>query len=203
MKVEFVDLVGRLRSCGFFGSQKDLSNEELSKQLWQKAAAQFEVGQLEEFFDPKEVELFELSLAQLDEKRVWWKEMECGIVQGNDAYVQILKEFEQLSDGHFCPTNSVEKWETAEGPISLSFECQGKPYNYQPDFKYDWLDSGFIDKLYEIFLKQNFPFQLYAYIGRSDDDWGFYGDDIFIVRATDEEKKRLEEQMKWELMVWA
>ncbi len=203
MKVEFVDRVERLRSCGFFLSQKELSNEELAEHLFAKAKETFEPEQFNDLFDPKEVELFELSLAQLDNSRVWWKDMECGVLEGNQAYCTILKEFKALSNGYFRPVNMHEYWESSDGPIHIGFEVDGEKHQYRPEFKYDWLDSGFIDKIYDIFQEKEYPYQLYAYIGRSDDDWGFYGDDIFIVRATEEEKEKLGKLMKWELMVWA
>ena len=203
MMVEFIDRVRRLRSCGFFLSEKDLSDEELSTQLFEKAKKTLDPEQFLEVFDPKEKELFELSLAQLDPSRIWWKEMECGVVHGNDTYCEILKEFQVLSNGYFRPEKIEESWESADGPISISFEIDGEAHRYQPEFKYDWLDSGLIDKIYDIFTNKKFPYQLYAYIGRSDDDWGFYGDDILLIRATEKEKVKLSELMKWELMVWA
>jgi len=96
-KEKFKTAVTNLRQAGLFDNYKDLDDEQLTKLLIEKAQKKYRVDNNDEFneiFNLKtNSDFFDLHVAELDETRVWWRDLEADILNGNNVYAETVKEF--------------------------------------------------------------------------------------------------------------
>lgn len=78
--------------------------------------------------DDLETPEFDLFFLSLDPTRSLYSVMEFGdfLAEGNEAYVSSLEALANISREVFKPENIKEKWDTADGPIRLTFDFKGK-----------------------------------------------------------------------------
>jgi hypothetical protein len=106
------------------------------------------------------------------------------VVEGNNSYVDVIKELAHISEGNFLASNIKETWINRDS-IVLSFTSNGNvKHSYSPYFMKDWADMH----------------GLIGYINceiLSDKDYKFYygeGGDFFVIGMTEEEEKKI---AKW------
>ena len=192
----FKTTVVDLRQVGFFEVYKDLDDEQLTKILIEKAQKKYRVDGYDEFneiFDPKtNSDFFDLHVAELDETRVWWRDLEADILNGNNVYTETVKEFGKLSGGFLKPEKIKEEWMSDEGPVKVSFWDSDTLRTLNLKFKDDWYDTDFF-KYIESSMKNNgSPYQFYMHDQT--------GQDVFVIRLTDDEKNKIEKKMNWKLV---
>src|SRR5690348_16070635 len=80
----FKTAVVSLRQSGLFADFKALDDEQLTKTLIEKAQKKYNQNGYDEFnevFDIKNnSDLFDLHVAELDETRVWWRDLEADVL---------------------------------------------------------------------------------------------------------------------------
>lgn len=126
--------ITELGKLGFFADSAHLSIQERVVAI--KAAYEARHGRpytmSDDFRDPR--------LAALDPTRVWWRDAEADVAQGNHVYSDVLAEWAKISRGLFVPEDVRETWSSPEGPIEVVFRHQGESYTLHPTFDHDWLD---------------------------------------------------------------
>src|SRR5687768_1736572 len=115
----FKDSVIKLRSVGLFEDYKNLNDEQLTDSLIKTAKIKHEFGgfnDFEEVYDPVDNEqTFDLHVAELDKKRVWWHDLEADICKENLVYSETIKDFGELSAGYLKPKEIKEEWKSDTG----------------------------------------------------------------------------------------
>ena len=192
----FKTVVINLRQVGLFDNYKDLDDERLTKTLLEKAQTKYRGDDYDEFneiFDPKtNSDFFDLHVAALDETRVWWRDLEADILNGNNVYAETVKEFGKLSGGFLKPDKIKEEWTSDEGPVKVSFWDSDTLRTLNLKFNDDWYDTDFF-KYIESSMKSNgSPYQFYM-LDQT-------GQDVFVIRLTEEEKDKIEKKMNWNLV---
>ncbi len=185
-----------LRQVGLFDNYNYLDDERLTKMLIEKARKKYQVDGYDEFneiFDTKRnSDLFDLHVAELDETRVWWRDLEADILNGNNVYAETVKEFGKLSGGFLKPEKIKEEWMSDEGPVKVSFWDSDTLRTLNLKFNDDWYDTDFF-KYIESSMKNNgSPYQFYMHDQT--------GQDVFVIRLTEDEKEQIEKKMNWKLV---
>lgn len=143
----FKTAVTNLRQVGFFEDYKNLDDEQLTKTLIEQAKKKHQIGDFNDFdevFDPKtNADNFDLHVAELDDTRVWWRDLEADILNGNMVYAETVKEFGKLSGGFLKPNQIKEEWVSDEGPVKVSFWDSDTLRVFNLKFNDDWYDMDF------------------------------------------------------------
>lgn len=148
------DRVGALRGVGLFADRGDLSDAELATAIQSDIVARW--GELPE--DSLEAELL---IAERDEARVWWRDLEADVDESNQVYVTTLHEWAAISEGVFVPGSITETWSSAAGPIDVSFTLAGEELTLRPDYLEDWIDPRILDTINERLAPEGRRFTLF------------------------------------------
>ena len=186
-----IEDIGILRSAGFFGHYKDLSDDGVYEALIAKKKKRYEEI-FQGDYEP-DLNFSNFELAQMDGTKVLFLDLEADVLNGNEVYVDVIKAFSELSDHQFQPTEIREVWQSDEGPIEVSFRSRGSLVTFNPQYIDDWLDES-VFKACEKELK-DLGIRVVLCIGDSE---GEFGQEIAIVRVTEAEQKILEEKLSWE-----
>lgn len=190
---KFQESVKDLRMVGFFEGYSNLENEELSTILIKKAKADLAIYGPNEFYNIYNLkwnrDFFDMHVAKLDSTRVWWHDLERGIINGNNIYAKTIMEFESLSNGYLKVDSINESWINDNGPIEVSFIESDTLRTFYPKIQTDWYDIEFFNFLDSLMKKNGSNFNFY--IEKNS------GQDIFVLRATESEKDKIEKQMNW------
>jgi hypothetical protein len=191
----FMSAVVNLRQGGLFENYEDLDDEKLTRTLIERAKRKYRVAEYDGFdkiFDPEgDSESFELHVAALDDTRVWWRDLEADILNGNNVYAQTVEEFGKLSGGFLRPAKIKEEWTSDEGPVKVSFWDSDTLRVFILKYYDDWYDTDFFQHMRSSLEDNGSPYQFY----RHDRT----GQDVFLIRLTEDEKERIEKKMKWRL----
>jgi len=192
----FKTAVVSLRQVGFFENYTEFDDEQLSKILIEKAQKKYRVDYYDAFneiFDPKaNSDYFDLHVAELDETRVWWRDLEADVLNGNNVYAQTVKEFGELSGGFLRPDQIKEEWTTDEGPVKVSFRDSDTLRTFNLKSNGDWYDIDFFKYLESSMKNNGSPYQFYMHDQT--------GQDVFVIRLTEDEKEAVEKKMNWNLV---
>lgn len=192
----FKDAVVRLRQAGLFAGSRELDDDQLTKNLIEKAKEKYQLdgyNAFDEVFDPEtNSDVFDLYVAALDETRVWWKDLEADILNGNNVYAETVKEFAQLSGGFLKADKIQEEWGSDEGPVKVSFWDSDTLRVFNLKYYDDWYDTDFFKYLESSMKFNGSPYQLYIH-DRT-------GQDVFVIRLTAHEKHKIERIMDWKLV---
>lgn len=123
-----------LRAIGLFASKADLTDDALAQEIEAGIAATW--GDLIGPDDP----LLELFVAEQDGDRVWWRDLEADVADGNFVYASTLAEWAAISDGAFAPAHIEESWGSDSGPVSVTFDLAGIAQVIEPAYLEDWID---------------------------------------------------------------
>ncbi|OPH47873.1 hypothetical protein BC351_39330 [Paenibacillus ferrarius] len=157
-KERVLDAAQYYRKLGFF--QKD---SQLTEQQFDDKFLVFYEGYINEDWNPFDSaewydEFAELYILQQDKDRVWLEDTEMDVLKGNERYVKALQEWGAISRGAFKPTNIVEKWDTEDGPISVSFMLNGQKRTIHPEYMSDFLDTSILGELNEWIKETGYQF---------------------------------------------
>lgn len=170
-----VDRVRELRAIGLFADRSAMSDVELAADV---EAAIIEVWGTIDVADAST----DLAVAEQDRTRVWWRDLEADVVDGNDVYVHIIAEWGEISVGIFQPTNIAESWDGAEGPVTLQFDHEGSRHTITPAYLEDWIDPGILVGINELIADSSRRFELYKAFDQT----------AFVMALTDDERRTLE-----------
>lgn len=170
------------RALGFFAADEALSDEELAGRLQKNNAEEWGMP-----VAPPDSQA-DLMLLRLDAERVWWEDTEADVCEGNGVYVDTLRAWGRISRGAFSPTDIDERWNSGRGPIRVSFKHRNRTEELHPDYCDDYLDMTLLDDINRMIHPAGYVFSTYFPFDQT----------AFVVVLTENEKKRLERERKWE-----
>ena len=189
-KENVIQNISILRKCGFFEKFKKLTDKKVLEELHTIRIDEYSKI-FEKKYDPG-MELDEFDLACLDKSKMVYLDLEFDVCAENNAYVDVIKMFSNLSNGSFNPRNITEKWQNPSGPITIEFELDDEIIKFNPKYSEDWLDSKVFEVCNEkIKAKKT---RIVECLGESD--YG-YGQCIVFMRLTETEQKNLENNYKY------
>ncbi|MEL1256230.1 hypothetical protein AAEO57_20785 [Flavobacterium sp. DGU38] len=189
-KENVIQNISILRKCGFFEKFKKLTDNEVFEKLHTIRIDEYSKI-FEKKYDPG-MELDEFDLACLDKTKMIYLDLECDVGAENNAYVDVIKMFSNLSNGSFNPRNIKEKWQSPSGPTTIEFELDEEIIKFKPEYSEDWLDIKVFEVCHEKIKAQKT--RIVECLGESD--YG-YGQCIAFMRLTETEQKNLENNYKY------
>jgi hypothetical protein len=168
--------VAALRAVGLFADRADTTDEDL--------VAEVEAGIVDVWGDAigPDHRMADLFVADQDQQRVWWRDLEADVIDGNDVYVVTLKEWAAISQGAFAPDGIEEAWASDEGPVTLTFTLGGEPHEIAAAYLEDWIDPGVLVSINELIASSGRRFELYKAFDQT----------AFVMALTDAERGALE-----------
>jgi hypothetical protein len=194
--------IGTLRQCGFFESFGEQSDAQVAFTFLENLALRYADDSFYQQYPehrPDHQLLNDFSgspspgdyksLAAYDYARVWAGDLEADVCMGNNVYAQLVEEYARLSMDTLVPTAIVESWHSEEGPVTIAFESKGQLFTTELAYYDDWIDGEVFSFLDNAMRSQGFSSAVYAEVDT--------GQDVFLVRATEEEKNRMEQLLGW------
>ncbi|MEW9701975.1 stalk domain-containing protein [Paenibacillus sp. SI8] len=180
-KERVLDAAHYYRKLGFFEKDKSLTAQQFDDKF-----IEFYKGFVDEDWDPfNSKEGFDafadLYVLQQDTDRVWMEDTEADVGQGNDSYVQALKNWSAISRGTFKPTDIVEKWESEEGPITVTFTLNGQKKSVHPLYMNDFLDTEILKEINILIRDSGYQFAEVV-----------IDQEVFVTVLTAEEKQNIQ-----------
>ncbi|WP_241937269.1 hypothetical protein [Hymenobacter cyanobacteriorum] len=202
LQQQFTASISTLRKCGFFEQYSSMTDaqaatallEWLHQQTPQDAFYQahpefsFDKALLRRVAEGTGPDTFK-EIASYDFARVWSGDLEADVMKDNDIYVGVVEQYARLSMGCLQPTNIVETWASETGPVTLSFEQYGQQFTTQLAYYDDWIDGEVFSFLDAAMKSQGFTSSIHAEVDT--------GQDVFLVRANEEEKACMERELGW------
>jgi hypothetical protein len=180
-----------LREAGFFKEYAMLSEDQLLETLRQKEKEKYSEIFGYEYEPARNVDLNRI--AAQDNKKFLDIDLEADVCAENKVYTRLLGDFANASNGHFLPTDIKEVWSSDQGPISVTFISNGQNIVFEPEYNDDWIDG----RLFEIInneIKQ-VSNEGFVYCSGPNDEW--MGQNIVLIRLTENEKSLLKEKLDW------
>lgn len=175
------DRVSALRAIGFFVDRADATDDEIATEV--AASIKAEWGDQIGPADP----LFDLLVAGQDPDRIWWRDLEADVSDGNLVYQITLAEWGGISVGSFSPSAITERWDSDAGPVTVTFELDGTEHALQPSYLEDWIDLGILTGINE----------LVASSGRRFESYRAFDQTAFVASLTADERLTLERDRGW------
>jgi hypothetical protein len=165
-----------LRRLGLFAGRTDTSDELLIEDVTRALA--------DRWGDPADVPapLLDLAIAEQDRGRVWWRDLEADVVEGNNAYVQTLREWSEISVEAFRPTDISETWAADSAPATVSYQLDGETKTLSPAYFEDWIDPGILVPINESIEASGRRFELYKAFDQT----------ALVMALTDQERRAFE-----------
>lgn len=104
----------------------------------------------------------DLLILKYGEAKIWWKDTEADVLNGNAVYVNTLKELAALTNGIFSPKNIVETWNSDTGPIKINFKQNGEHYEITPEYLEDYIDIDILKQINKLFPCSEYAFEMIA-----------------------------------------
>ncbi|GGA15102.1 hypothetical protein GCM10008018_69870 [Paenibacillus marchantiophytorum] len=157
-KERAMDAAHYYRKFGFFQKDSQLTDQQFTDKF-----LAFYEGFIRADWNPFDSsewynEFAELYVLEQDKDRVWLKDTETDVLTGNERYVQALQEWSVISRGAFKPTDIVEKWNTDEGPVTVSFMLNGLQRTIHPEYMSDFLDTSILGEINEWIKETGYQF---------------------------------------------
>lgn len=193
-KEQVVKNIGILREAGFFDKYNGLSDLKIFDKIYE-LRKQYYSEIFERPYEP-DMKLDAIQIAQTDESKCLFLDLEADVGKGNNVYAWIIKAYSQLSNGKFKPYDIKEKWETFEGPIEISFTANDSLVSFNPKYEEDWLHES----VFKVCSNELVKRKIRTVDFLSDNGQGF-GQVIAIMRLTIEEQNVLENKLNWKFAV--
>lgn len=178
-----------LRRAGFFAAYSNLNDEKLIQLLTEKKIAE----ESSDFVPPLPLFTEDIEIIHEDTTKLLHQDMEADVCKGNNSYVSFLEAVGLLSGNPRLVTDAKEVWESEEGPIKVFCKIGGEVFSYEPEYQYDWLDDVIVNQvLQDVTSVSGVAFHLCS---GPNSEW--FGQDIYIMRLSPEEKNILETELNW------
>ena len=170
------DRVAALRAIGLFADRAGADDATL--------ASEVEAGITEFWGDALEPDdpQMDLIVAEQDDQRVWWRDLEADVIDGNDVYVTTLEEIGAVSVGAFEPEDISETWTSDEGPVTITFATDGQPHEISAAYFDDFIDPGILAPINALIASAGRRFEIYKAFDQS----------ALVMALTDAERTGLE-----------
>jgi len=176
-----LETIRYFRKIGFFSGYESISDGVLAQTL-----ENFYREKSGKEYDPSS-RSDELCVLEFDENRVWWEDTEADVCNGNEIYIETLKEWGAISRGAFTPENLEENWASEEGPITVTFTLNGQKNRIYPRYLDDYIDVDILGQINKLIRKTGLQFAAYEAFDQT----------AFVVALTTREKHRLERERGW------
>lgn len=168
--------VADLRKLGLFADRSGLPDEDLSAEII--AALGDTWGDVDEIPD----RLVDLTVADQDRHRVWWRDLEADVVQENEVYAQTVAEWGEISEGDFLPTDIVETWSGDTGPVVVTYKLGQVEQRLTPAYLEDWIDPTILVPINGSIAASGRRFELYKAFDQT----------AFVMALTTDERQAFE-----------
>jgi len=165
-----------MREIGLFADRSALSDEALGAAIDEAVADTWGAP------DDIPQNLLDLAVAEQDHTRVWWRDLEADVIDGNDVYALTLAEWGEISVGAFEPADITETWDGADGPVIVEFDHDGTRHFLAPAYLEDWIDPTILVGINELIAGSGRRFELYKAFDQT----------AFLMALTDDERRALE-----------
>lgn len=183
LELEVAEIINFFTNIGFFSNYLEdipsLSNRILKKVIKDNLASKSE-----------ESYLTDLAALKWDDSRVLWKDLEADVCPGNNIYVSVLETLSYISRGEFEIFQVIEFWESAGGPVSISFTFEGKNHEIQPTYMGDWVDINIVRDINNIIEARDGKFEILWTTEQS----------AFVTMLRKREKKLLKSERGWKFL---
>jgi hypothetical protein len=98
-------------------------------------------------------------LLSFSENDVWADDQEADVCAGNKIYEEVLPQWAAISRGAFAPSAIAEKWDSEEGPVTVSFQLNGQAVSVLPLYKDDWIDMEILLQINRLIGTSGYQFQ--------------------------------------------
>jgi hypothetical protein len=133
----------------------------------------------------------QLTLLAYDRERAWSEDVEQDVIEGNDVYVDVFRDWSRIAAGDFEPRAVHERWKTPTGPVIIEFELDGRSHRVTAQALDDYLDLCVLTTgLNPLIADSGRQFAVYTE--------PVLGQVAFVVAVTDVERRVLE-QRGWPL----
>jgi hypothetical protein len=145
--------------ASFFSQYLRQSYGDLARELTERLPAFWDgEGAVDvAWFSPK---FFDLAVLAMDTKRMWLSILDNDVCNGNQQYKNALLDWRDLAPKHFVPEDIEERWETEEGPVTVSFALKGRHVVTCPKYQRDWFDIDILNDINDFIADS--PVQFYA-----------------------------------------
>jgi hypothetical protein len=168
--------VADLRKLGLFADRAGLSDEDLGAEI--TAALGDTWGDVSQIPD----RLVDLTVADQDRHRVWWRDLEADVVKENEVYAQTIAEWGEISEGDFLPTDIVETWSGDTGPVVVTYKLGQVEQRLTPAYLEDWIDPTILVPINASIAASGRRFELYKAFDQS----------AFVMAITADERRAFE-----------
>ncbi|SOD97615.1 hypothetical protein [Spirosoma fluviale] len=180
-----------LRQAGFFKEYAELKDDELVNKIRQLRREEY--AKIFEYeYEPEDFSHIGQLLAY-DERKYLDIDLEADVMSENQVYVSVVERFSKASDNHFMPTDIQEAWQSDEGPIEVSFTCNGSRIVFKPKYHDDWLDGKVFTVINKEMQKKTDERFLIC-LGPNEEWWG---QNVVHIRLSEIEKQLLEVKLGW------
>lgn len=177
-----LDAAHYYRKLGYFGQDRNLTDQQFDEKFLKFykdfVDSDWNPFDSSEYYD----EYAELYVWGEDKDRVWLKDTEADVVNGNDVYVKTLQQWSALSRGAFKPEDIKESWGSDEGPVTVTFTLNGQKRTLHPRFMNDFIDTGILLEINEMIRDSGIQFVMVE-----------IDQTVFVTALTAEEKSRIEQ----------
>lgn len=90
---------------------------------------------------------------------VWADDPEADVCVENEVYSEILPKWASISHNAFAPTGLSERWDSESGPITLSFDFEGRRTSLSPTYQDDWIDLSVLLQINSIIAPSGRQFE--------------------------------------------
>lgn len=131
------------------------------KKTHQKVANEIRLKHIEDWGENPETKgiLDDYIILKYGSGKIWWKDTEADVLNGNNVYVHTLNEWAEISENSFSPMKIIEKWKTDEGPIVVEFELNQKPHAFYPEYLDDYIDIDILKKINKLMPNEKNQFE--------------------------------------------
>jgi hypothetical protein len=169
--------VAALRAIGLFADRSAESTDEIAADI--EAAIDETWGEVGDDLLP----LMDLMVAEQDQARVWWRDLEADVADGNDVYGSTVRELAAISVGELSVIDVVETWDSEAGPVSVAVTLDGgAELELRPAVFEDWIDPGILVDLNGVM----------GDAGRRFESYKAFDQTAFVMALTEPERVSLE-----------
>jgi hypothetical protein len=168
--------IAAFRAIGLFADRDDVNDAAL--------AAEVDAQLVELWGDTLDTAqpVTDLLVAEQDHARVWWRDLEADVTEGNEVYVTTIEELAAISVGSLDVEDVTETWAAPDGPVTVRFRVNGAKTVLEPAMLEDWIDPGILVALNEVVADSGRRFELYRAFDQT----------AFVMALTDDERRALE-----------
>lgn len=168
-----------LRGLGLFANRASLDDEALVAEVRagiSEAWGEIDAGDadLQPFLD--------LIVAEQDHDRVWWRDLEADVADGNAVYAATIEELAAISVGALQVDGVEERWEAPDRAPTIALTIDGAVREIRPAWIEDWIDPSILVDLNAAIADS----------GRRFESYKAFDQTAFVMALTDAERQALE-----------